>query len=32
VVVKTGSNDRIANMYAFATAGLTLLAEALETQ
>jgi nicotinamide-nucleotide amidase len=32
VVVKTGSNDRIANMYAFATAGLTLLAEALEGQ
>ena len=30
LVVKTGSSDRVANMYAFATAGLTLLAEALE--
>jgi len=30
LVVKTGSSDRIANMYAFATAGLKLLAESLE--
>ena len=30
LVLKTGSNDRIANMYAFATAGLKLLAESLE--
>ena len=29
-VIETGSNDRIANMYAFATAGLKLLAESLE--
>lgn len=32
LVVKTGSSDRIANMYSFATAGLKLLAEALEEQ
>lgn len=32
IVVKTGSDDRIANMYAFATAGLKLLAESLEGQ
>jgi PncC family amidohydrolase len=32
VIVKTGSKDRIANMYAFATAGLKLLADALETK
>jgi PncC family amidohydrolase len=32
LVVKTGSSDRIANMYAFAGAGLKLLAEALETE
>jgi PncC family amidohydrolase len=30
VVLKTGSADRIANMYAFATAALKLLAESLE--
>jgi nicotinamide-nucleotide amidase len=30
VVLKTGSDDRIANMYAFATAALQLLAESLE--
>lgn len=30
VVVKTGSSDRIANMYAFASGGLKLLAESLE--
>ncbi|MBI3044798.1 MAG: CinA family protein [Betaproteobacteria bacterium] len=30
IVVKTGSGDRIANMYAFATAALSLLAESLE--
>ena len=30
LVVKTGSSDRIANMYAFASAGLKLLAESLE--
>jgi PncC family amidohydrolase len=30
LTVKTGSSDRIANMYAFATAGLKLLAESLE--
>jgi hypothetical protein len=27
--VKTGSSDRVANMYAFATAALQLLAESL---
>jgi nicotinamide-nucleotide amidase len=32
MVVKTGSSDRIANMYAFASAGLKLLAECLEQQ
>lgn len=30
VSVNTGSNDRVANMYAFATAALKLLAETLE--
>ena len=30
LTLNTGSNDRIANMYAFATAGLKLLAEGLE--
>lgn len=30
VIVKTGSDDRVANMYAFATAALQLLAEVLE--
>ena len=32
LVLKTGSNDRAANMYAFATAGLKLLAETLEAR
>jgi PncC family amidohydrolase len=31
LVVKTGSSDRIGNMYAFASAGLKLLAESLES-
>jgi nicotinamide mononucleotide (NMN) deamidase PncC len=31
LVVKTGSSDRIGNMYAFADAGLKLLAESLES-
>jgi len=30
VTLKTGSGDRIANMYAFAAAGLELLAEVLK--
>jgi nicotinamide-nucleotide amidase len=30
LVVKTGNSDRIGNMYAFASAGLKLLAESLE--
>jgi len=30
LILETGSNDRIANMYAFATAALKLLAESLE--
>lgn len=30
MVLKTGSSDRVANMYAFATAALKLLAETLE--
>ncbi len=32
VTLNTGSNDRIANMYAFATAALKLLAECLESR
>jgi PncC family amidohydrolase len=31
LVIKTGSSDRVANMYAFAGAALKLLAESLET-
>jgi hypothetical protein len=32
IVLDTGSDDRIANMYAFATAALKLLAESLESR
>ena len=32
LILETGSNDRITNMYAFATAALKLLAESLETR
>lgn len=32
MIIETGSDDRIANMYAFATAALELLAAALEAQ
>ena len=32
LVIKTGSSDRVANMNAFATAGLELLAESLESR
>jgi hypothetical protein len=31
MILNTGSDDRVANMYAFATAALQLLAESVET-